>query len=512
MMETAPKTRRSRLSNRTLLAVTAAVGVAVWVVSPRFSIDGPSLVDDWSAIERSPAQVRHLVRLFTSADVGPSGQRYRPGWVLWNQVQWHTLGAPSGLAGPNFWDVARLLLLVGGVSSVVAVVLHLRIGLTSRMSWAAIALAPLLVVSTPQFAVDLARFGPQEPLLIGAMTLGGSLLSLGIAGLLDHTQRFARIGLLLAVGYAFWLVGVYQKESSVCVAALTPFAVAAARQELMRVGALDRARRWLLAAIAIAVAAPVAHVTVEVVLIARRGELVYGMTAQPSGGTASKVADSLIQMPSSLGSLAGWALLVCLIAIVVRSIARRESDWMQIGLLVVALAFLGWSAQSGVFPSRYYMPTVALASIGLCVFLVQLSGRARVGAFALATGLTVVSLAAAHSKVADWARGESRGVAFVHAVMRARATGCPVAAAGLDPERSVALPVLSKPADLASTCGGAAYLVTGAHRRIDALIRACLPTRRRLVGQWDLGPEPVRLDRCTSLDTRQFDVFTRHAM
>ena len=43
----------------------------------------------------------------------------------------------------------------------------------------------LLVVTAPKFAVDLARFGPQEPLLLGGMALGGSLLVLAARELLD---------------------------------------------------------------------------------------------------------------------------------------------------------------------------------------------------------------------------------------------------------------------------------------------------------------------------------------
>jgi len=45
---------------------------AVWIVSPRFAIDGHSLVDDWSAISRSPDQLEALTRL-----ENPEAERFR---------------------------------------------------------------------------------------------------------------------------------------------------------------------------------------------------------------------------------------------------------------------------------------------------------------------------------------------------------------------------------------------------------------------------------------------------
>src|SRR5262249_8733188 len=83
--------RPSRLRALALVAATAVVcGAAGWLISPRFSIDTPSLVDDWAAISRSPHQVGQLVRLHN-----PEQQRFRPSWILWNEVQWHTFDAPN---------------------------------------------------------------------------------------------------------------------------------------------------------------------------------------------------------------------------------------------------------------------------------------------------------------------------------------------------------------------------------------------------------------------------------
>ena len=75
------------------------------MISPRFAIDGPSLVDDWSAIIRSPDQLRCRLRVSTI----PETDRFRPGWIVWNYLQWHTLDAPESLVGPNVWNVGRVL-------------------------------------------------------------------------------------------------------------------------------------------------------------------------------------------------------------------------------------------------------------------------------------------------------------------------------------------------------------------------------------------------------------------
>ena len=58
-----------------LLACLAIVGVAVfWAVEPRFHVSFPSMVDDWVAIEKTPEQLRGILRLGS-----PEGGRYRPG-------------------------------------------------------------------------------------------------------------------------------------------------------------------------------------------------------------------------------------------------------------------------------------------------------------------------------------------------------------------------------------------------------------------------------------------------
>ena len=95
--------------------------LAVWLISGRFATDSPSLVDDWSAIARAPDQVDELIRLRN-----PEDQRFRPAWIVWNYVQWHTLDAPGGLIGPNFWNLLRAFVLVAGLTLATALALPSR--------------------------------------------------------------------------------------------------------------------------------------------------------------------------------------------------------------------------------------------------------------------------------------------------------------------------------------------------------------------------------------------------
>ena len=69
------------------------VGVVVlWAIEPRFHQSFPSMIDDWQAIKTAPENLRDILRLGI-----PEGQRYRPGFIAWSALQWHTLGAPDEL-------------------------------------------------------------------------------------------------------------------------------------------------------------------------------------------------------------------------------------------------------------------------------------------------------------------------------------------------------------------------------------------------------------------------------
>ena len=83
-----------------LLGVLA---VGLWVISPRFAITGPSLIDDWDALVSAPAELHALVHFSYHVQ-----SRFYPAWILWNWVQWHVPGAPGTWPGRTFSELRAL--------------------------------------------------------------------------------------------------------------------------------------------------------------------------------------------------------------------------------------------------------------------------------------------------------------------------------------------------------------------------------------------------------------------
>jgi hypothetical protein len=243
------------------------------------------------------------------------------------------------------------------------------------------------------------------------------------------------------------------------------------------------------------------------------------------------------------------------------SLVRRQPDWLLAGLLATALASIAWSAQTGQPAARFYIPYLTLTAIGVGLMLVQLRSyaapigiaavavlvgvageqfriwSARPGpelshitifaAMVLAGGIGIVlarrgdspqalallavlallggSAWVAHRSVGRWARDDEHGWQLVTAVSRARHTGCPVVAAGLDLERKLALPVLValRPASGRSgPCAGRAFLVLGPGAPRTATT-ACRTNTVRTASKWILQGEPIRLVRCQASRTRE---------
>ena len=530
------------------------MAVSLWLISPRFAIKGPSLIDDWSAIAASPHQVSSVGRLFSVYDT-----RFRPGWIVWNYLQWHTLGAPLQMLGPNLWDVLRLAVFGVGVSGLTVVLLGLRQAHGSLMLAAAAAfVAPLLVLTTPNVATDFARFGPQEPLLVGLLALGGSLLILGGRAL---ATRPWPAGVLLTLGSAVWIAGVYQKETSVCVLVLLPFLYLAHRAQVGEVlRRLDRRGRFVAGAATAAVILPIGHVAVEVVLITRRGPLVYGAQPTYGGGAVHKTYEFLSKMQTSTNSYVGWLLLAGLCVPVATGVVRRRPDWLLSGLLATSAVCLVWNAQTGEAATRYYIPSLALSAVGCAIALAELRGRSaktmlvvvvvlvaaagdqlriwssRPGlllsheailAAVVAAVLVTVALARrgarpeavaalallvliagsariAHRSVLAWAQDDEHGWQLVQAVSDARESGCPVVISDLDPERTAAVPIVSAlhlSARSNATCNGRAYFVVGPAGGSATLAATCAPRTQESAGGWVLQGEHVRLLRCETAST-----------
>ena len=134
------------------------------------------MIDDWAAIV--PVATRDRGRVRRSAIRRASG--IAPGSSSWNYLQWHTFGGPGHLVVPSVWGVLRVATFVFGLVGAAFVLLgrsSIRPG--DDLIRALMAGGAALVVTTmPQPAIDLARYGPQEPLMVGLMCGGGALVAI----------------------------------------------------------------------------------------------------------------------------------------------------------------------------------------------------------------------------------------------------------------------------------------------------------------------------------------------
>jgi hypothetical protein len=474
-------------------------------VSPRFAIDGPSLVDDWSAISRSSDQLAALLRL-----ENPEPDRFRPSWIAWNYVQWHTFDAPGGLAGPNAWNIFRLLVFVVGMTLMTALLLPRARDLRPSLVHASLAVLPAFtVLAVPKFARDFAWFGPQEPLLLGGLALGGSLLWMaGSAMLAEAPVGRLATAALAVTGSVFWLLGVYQKELALCAIPLIAAALFAARDRLARWRVLPSARRYALVAIGAVVVLPLAHVAVEVIRITLRGDLVYGAEVDGGAGIWRGLEILYDWASEAMPQTARDLMLVTVALVVVASVVRRRVDVLAVGALASGLLAIVFAAQSGVAVSRYYIPLLALFVVAASVSL------ARLPDLVAAAGVLVVLFAflpptETRAEVRRWSDEEQQHVEIVKLVADLERSGCVVAADGLDLETSLALPRLTglERALPEAACSAEAYLVLPPYgAETLALAKACQGG----------GLEPVLVGRllgvfaCTRLADGAEDVLAAH--
>jgi hypothetical protein len=479
-----------------LLLVAAVVSAwAVWLVSPRFDLDTPSFVDDWQAIARSPDQLADVIGL-----ANPEEQRFRPGWIFWNYVQWHTFDAPGGMLGPNFWGVVRIVVLVTGLCLLTWLMLPSARRRRVALLYAAFAGVPaLLVVTVPKFARDLAAFGPQEPLLVGGMALGGSLLVLAGRSLVDETVPVRWYTVVLgSAGCALWAFGAYQKETSLAAVPLIVAVLFAGRARLASWRRLSRGRLGGLAALGVVTAVPLAHVAVESLRIILRGDLVYDAEVDGGAGAARGLRELFDWAHEALPTEYRQVALAAAVLTGIVALLRRKVDVLALGALSSGLLALVLAGQSGVVTTRYYIPAFALFIVALAVTLARLPIAVQVVGL-VAIGLVVLSPFVPREEVEVWADAERRSGSLVEAVASLESAGCIVAAAGLEPESMQALPVLmavENPRQVQACEAGGTYFVVGDHGEGLALSRTCERAALEPVLE---GGEAMTLARCRRL-------------
>ena len=476
-----------------VLLTLGAFVIGIWVIAPRFSITGPSLIDDWNALLSAPSELHALIHLSYRVQ-----DRFYPAWILWNWVQWRVPGAPHSMVGPNLLGVGRLALVVVGMTALTSVVVS---GDSKHPIERALlcALPALIVVTVPGFGMDLARFGPQEPALVGGMMLGGTLLFLGGRDLgADPVRHPIRAWFCVVVGFLAWCYGVFSKETSVCVLLALPLVVIVLRKGSGRLGTRQRK---VFTGVVLAALLPLLAMLYEVVRIVHRGSLEYGAHVKTGRGAISVLVHAMRVMSHQIMSPAGVVLFAAIpVAVLVGSLSRRQPlDWLLLTVFIVSLAALEMSVQTEYYESRYYLPSFALLAVGAARAVQVLPVRYLRFVVVGACVFALVSATMAHTQVQRWATADQQGDVVVSALRAATRDGCRLSIAGVDPERTLSIGVLVRYGRGQVDCSGAARHVLLGPLTNETPQAACAPAGATTVGTWPfLGTDQVVLVRCAA--------------
>jgi hypothetical protein len=425
-----------------------ATVLAIVVTSPRFDMTTPATIDDWSMIRHGEQAFHQLLTLNYDPTTFDNG-RYRPAFYgVWAPLQWHSFGAPYDLRSANAWNLARVLtLLIALAALVLALISPERRREIAADRFGTICLGVLaalpgaLVLLTPAFAVDLARFGPQEPLMLGAIVLGALAVLWALRG---DRPAGVRTG-AMAAGLVLWYLGIYVKEAALSVVVAVPFVLLGLREPRGPGGA---SRRWWIAA-AVLLTLPIVHLTREVLKINSKGQLIYGSAEPLDGpfGLPGRIVDIIVEqwssVPTALGNSA-WQLiwLLAIAAVAALAIARRRVPWYLVAVLALALALLVYQGYLGVVQTRYLLPICALAAVPIAVVVLEWSSLTRVAATIGVALLALVFVGNAREAATAWIAAEQYRVEFMRVVDSLNPRPCPVYGATWDLERKYSVPEL----------------------------------------------------------------------
>lgn len=441
---------RPRASTASIFAgFLLAFGYAMWLLSPRFGIPSPSAIDDWNGSTHGARSVGDLLLPFVDSPV----QRFRPGFDLFDYVEWHTLGAPLDMTGPNLWNAVRIALLVAAIGAVPALVARASRSDLSPFALAALAaIPPAVVVTGTTIPVDLARLAPQEPMLVGATVCGAALVLLGLDRHVSG-ESLRRALTPTAFGWPLFVLGATFKEASMCFLAVAPFLYLFLARRWRERGLTDSLlsplRSPAFFAWAAALVVPLLWVAFRSATVGDEGANLYQAGA-PTGadewGDRLRYAWNLqwAGMTGTVGSALwrGLAVALPLMAVAV-ALDRRRVPWLALGLGLAAAGMLVVQGLPAIVTSRYFLPTMALVAMATTLLLAQ--GRAWPRWAALAAGVVIVvgGAGTARQSVQAWAAGEKATSVFVAEMAEIVERGCPLHASGLDVERGEALPRLT---------------------------------------------------------------------
>jgi hypothetical protein len=423
------------VERRYAIAIAAALaGVAafaLWVLSRRFGIELPSLIDDWVfATAPAPGPGDMLDYFFQSTFA-----RFRPTYQIWSEVQWHAFGAPQEMLVPNLFAVVRVL-----AFSTALVVVPGVVAATGRTKPAPALLgglclaAGLILFASPATDGSFLSLGSQEPLLVGTIIPGVALLAWGVGRLLagGESERTWLTWLGLVSGLVLWSFGIYYKEASLVLLAGAPFLYLHLdrrwrERDLVR-GPLVRQRPFQLVTAAMLV--PVVHVAIGTSSVPG-GAGYYGAEAPSSlGGWFERFVDAAgVAWDTSVApGLTEWRLILPALFVLAGMVAvhRKRIPWLALGCLVTGLAATVFQGLLLSPQPRYLIPGIALFAIAGVLLLADLPPWLGWAAVIAALVLTVSNFREVRDSAdlyAEWQEGEGQ---VVKSVSRFHPETCPV--------------------------------------------------------------------------------------
>jgi hypothetical protein len=252
-----------------------------------------------------------------------------------------------------------------------------------------------------------------------------------------------------AAGYCLWLLGVYQKEASICALGLFPFLYLALDRSWRSAGLVKEPlyrSRWFQLAAALLVL-PLLHMLYQIRQVTEGGVTVYGNEV-PSGpgGWATRLWDSAEfqwAFSTQLGTMLWMGVAAAVPFLLLAWWARhRRLPWLALGLVVTALAVYLFQGLGGVAATRYYIPVAALAATAAAALLADGQRWIQVAAVAGVALFVANNLDRAHSGVEIWRAHQEGAIAAVADVARLDPARCPVYMALLHAEDADAFPEL----------------------------------------------------------------------
>jgi hypothetical protein len=280
-------------------------------------------------------------------------------------------------------------------------------------------------------------------MMVAGLIIGPTLVATGIGRLLRDplTGGRKRSLAIVAFGYLFYLVGVYSKETSVCLLVFVPFFLKWSWPQIRAWTAASRRAPYVLATSAALLIAPLVHVGARLVLAASGGEDPYPNSEFSTyAKVISTVVQPLVGAPTALGTFAWMIFVPAAAAVVLALVGRRDPDsWLALGVLATGFLMSFLALARGETLSRYFIPWLVAVSV------VALRGlaRAKVG-WQIAVAVLIAGIALSGTRVAiiDWARAEQSGSTAVEMANSVVSAACPLYLANFDRERRLAVPRL----------------------------------------------------------------------